>query len=303
MTDPQKRKSRHRQTEAIRRERINASVDGFRQELGLATSMDQATVLELTLQFVRAAKAQLLANAEHVTTTTGPGSLQQYSSTFNASASTSVSELPNPSLNSQVNVASANVSAILTLSSATQAHSAVVDVSASQSDSAPSPMAISSSIPDLDIDDLTSDMIHISLDSFYLPSTVCMSIFTIDGRALDCNQATLSLSGAQSLDDLNAVNTPNCLESPFIVCKDAAVAVFTSLQSTPSQLVEIVPVQTLLGALHWCYSTACRLEGHTHNGLQVYLGINQLTAAPHDFKPRVWLEGQQIFTGAPALAY
>jgi PAS domain-containing protein len=281
-----------RQTETIRRQRINAAVDGLREQTALPPQVDQATVLEQALALIMHLKEQIAMAS--VQGEPSPKRAMHYA--FEAqdrAPSSSPSELSESSLATPadsldaLDLTSLDMDVGSFIAELTTAHQAPA-AQPSQ------PWASLTTQPALT--DGSSPAYKVSLDSMFLPLNVGLFIFNNTGHILDCNQATLTLGGATSLNEYNTHRT--WLESKLVVEVDVDVAAFDQLKQTGIVSTHQLS-RKLDGTVQWSRCIASRMGDHstTSDVNTTYFGICQLAGAPSDGRSRVWTNDHLVHVG------
>ena len=273
-------------------------MDGLREQAALPSQVDQATVLEHALALIKQLKEQLAT----ASTTAGPSAKRAAydSCSFigqpqSSSSASSVSDQPLDS----VHVATTHNHLELTDfemdvgSFMVQLPSISLATTAATSTWAAPPQLALTSLPDVNV---PTPPYTVSLDSMFLPLSVALVIFNNAGHILDCNQATLTLGGATSIDEYN--NHRNWRESKLIVEMDVDVAAFEQLQRAGSVSTHQLS-RKLDGTVHWSRTLATRMGDSAKpiNAESTYFGVYQPASAPADGRSRVWTSEHLVHVG------
>eukprot|EP00045_Choanoeca_perplexa_P002774 m.26688 g.26688 ORF g.26688 m.26688 type:complete len:329 (+) comp11700_c0_seq1:81-1067(+) len=308
-----KRQVRHRKTEAVRRQRINTATNGMKQLLGLLSSSDQATVLEAAFEALKRLTAkdaactcqyidslQLHASSTGSTYTTvdtvgaelaakKPTRMPQQMMLCQETALAGL--LPDDlELDFDLDMPDLLPDSPLSAAASSNSKSICADFDSASVASAPQ-NEFSACI----LSSLTAGS-SVSLDSFFLKSTVAIFLNSDAFDFLDCNQAGLDILGApsrQSYIDLDDSDSP-CNEADMVIDGDIASTAMQQLAISDT-VTSVQRIRRLDGSVVWIRALMTKV---VHNGSTPgYLGIMQHVTAPVDGRAKVWTNDHLISVG------
>ena len=135
----------------------------------------------------------------------------------------------------------------------------------------------------------------VSLDSFFLKTTVAIFLNNNSFDFLDCNQAGLDILGTSSKQtSIDMDKGEVACEEQVAVDQDVAVAAMNQLALSDT-VTSVQRVQRMDGTVIWIRSLVTKV---VHNGSTPgYMGIMQHVLAPEDGRAKVWTNDHLVCVG------
>eukprot|EP00730_Choanoeca_flexa_P010808 TRINITY_DN21149_c0_g1_i1.p1 TRINITY_DN21149_c0_g1~~TRINITY_DN21149_c0_g1_i1.p1 ORF type:complete len:334 (+),score=54.67 TRINITY_DN21149_c0_g1_i1:833-1834(+) len=320
-----KRQLRHRKTEAVRRQRINAATQGMRDVLGLTVSSDQAAVLEAALYALKCLQ-QRCDNCRC-------GACNQPQQTVSPSSSDDdlldQYQQPPKRANTYTIVAPDNTTALMTTEDLPWLDTSLDDIDTS------SASAISTNLDlDLDLDALHSSDLGLALpeyesptsspfttepeantkdpwlassssswltgraipvDTFMLSSTVGIFLNNAEFKFLDCNQASLSIMQLPNKDAVRAMDEQDACTDLDLVLDPEAARCSNEHMAHSDVVVSLQRLRRGDGSVIWLHT--CMIRVVHSNAKPGYMGIIQHVSAPSDGRAKVWTSDHLVHVG------